>query len=156
MLGERSKQKGLWEADHLYLDLVGRDTFYGLLASLRGQLFCDADFSELYCPDNGRASVPPCLLATALLLQAHDKVSDAEAKARADFDLRWKVALGIEAEDRPFAKSTLQVFRAQLILHDKVRKVFESSLRLARESGYLKGCGMRVALDTTNILGRGA
>ena len=34
-------------------------------------------------------------------------------------DLRWKVALGIEAEDRPFAKSTLQVFRAQLILHDK-------------------------------------
>ena len=72
------------------------------------------------------------------LLQSHDKVSDAEAKARADFDLRWKVALGIEAEDRPFARSTLQVFRAQLILHDKVLEVFESSLRLARESGYLK------------------
>ena len=35
-------------------------------------------------------------------------------------------------EDRPFAKSTMQVFRAQLILHDKVREVFESSLRLAR------------------------
>ena len=48
------------------------------------------------------------------------------------------------------------MFRAQLILHDKVREVFESSLRLARESGYLKGRGMRVALDTTNILGRGA
>ena len=54
------------------------------------------------------------------------------AKARADFDIRWKVALGIEIEDRPFAKSTLQMFRAQLILHDKVREVFESSLRLAR------------------------
>ena len=59
-------------------------------------------------------------------------------------------------EDRPFAKSTLQVFRAQLILHDKVREVFESSLRLARESGYLKKRGIKVALDTTNILGRGA
>ena len=34
--------------------------------------------------------------------------------------------------------------------------VFEASLRLARESGYLKKRGMRVALDTTNILGRGA
>ena len=90
------------------------------------------------------------------LLQSHDKVSDAEAKARADFDLRWKVALGIEAEDRPFARSTLQVFRAQLILHDKVLEVFESSLRLARESGYLKRRSMKVALDTTNILGRGA
>ena len=106
--------------------------------------------------DNGRDSVPPSLLATALLLESHDKVSDAEAKARADFDIRWKVALGIEVEGRPFAKSTLQVFRAQLILHCKVREVFESSLRLARESGYLKGRGMRVALDTTNILGRGA
>ena len=83
-------------------------------------------------------------------------MSDAEAKARADFDIRWMVALGIEVEDRPLAKSTLQVFRAQLILHDKVREVFESSLRLARESGYLKSRSMKVALDTTNILGLGA
>ena len=156
MLGERSDQRGLWEADRLYLDHVGRDTFYGLMASLRGRLFRDADFAAFYCPDNGRDSVPPSLLATALLLQSHDKVSDAEAKARADFDIRWKVALGIEVEDRPFAKSTLQVFRAQLILHDKVREVFESSLRLAWESGYLKKRSMKVALDTTNILGRGA
>ena len=156
MLGKRSDQKGLWEADRLYLDYVGQDTFYGLLASLRGQLFSDDDFAEIYCPDNGRDSVPPSLLATALLLQTYDKVSDAEAKARADFDIRWKVALGIEIEDRPFAKSTLQLFRAQLILHDKVREVFESSLRLARQSGYLKKRGMRVALDTTYILGRGA
>ena len=143
MLGKRSDQKGLWEADRLYLDYVGKDTFYGLLASLRGQLFSDDDFAEIYGPDNGRDSVPPSLLATALLLQTYDKVSDAEAKARADFDIRWKVALGIEIEDRPFAKSTLQMFRAQLILHDKVREVFEGSLRLARQSGYLKKRGMR-------------
>ena len=140
----------------MYLDHVGRDTFCGLLASLRGRLFRDADFAEFYCADNGRDSVPPSLLATALLLQTHDKVSDAEAKARADLGIRWKVALGIEVEDRPFAKSTLQVFRAQLILHDRVREVFESSLRLARESGYLKRRSMKVARDTTNILGRGA
>ncbi len=95
----------------MYLDHVGRESFYGVLASLRGRLFRDADFAEFYCPDNGRDSVPPSLLATALLLQSHDKVS--EAKARADFDLRWKVALGIEVEDRPFAKSALQVFRAR-------------------------------------------
>ena len=58
MLGKRSDQKGLWEADRLYLDHVGKDTFYGLLASLRGQLFSDDDFAEIYCPDNGRDSVP--------------------------------------------------------------------------------------------------
>ena len=101
MLGDRPDQRGLWEADSMYLDHVGRDTFYGLLASLRGRLFRDADFAAFYCADNGRVSVPPSLLATALQLQAHDKVSDAEAKVRADFDLRWNVALGVEVGDRP-------------------------------------------------------
>ena len=52
------------------------------------------------------------------------QVSDAEAKARADFDIRWKVALGIEIEDRPFA--TLQLSGR----HEKVQ-VFESSRRSA-------------------------
>ena len=46
MLGKRSDQKGLWEADRLYLDYVGQDTFYGLLAALRGQLFSDDDFAD--------------------------------------------------------------------------------------------------------------
>ena len=156
MLGVRSAQRGLLEADHLYLDYVGRGSFYGFLASMRGQLFQDEEFSELYCPDNGRDSVPPSLVATALLLQAYDKVSDAEAKQRADFDIRWKVALGIEVEDRPFAKSTLQLFRAQLILHDRVRAVFQRSLQFARQTGHLKGRRMKAAVDTTYILGRGA
>ncbi len=78
---------------------MGRESFYGMLASKRGQLFRDEEFAKIYCPDNGRGSVPPSVLATALLLQAYDKVSDAEAKDRADFDIRWKVALGIEVED---------------------------------------------------------
>ena len=90
----------------MYLDYVGRDSFYGFLASMRGQLFRDEGFTELYCPDNGRDSVAPSLLATALLLQTYDKVSDAEARQRAEFDIRWKVALGTEVEDRAFAKST--------------------------------------------------
>ena len=101
MLGKRSDQRGLFEADHLYLDLVGRDSFYGRLAGLRGQLFRDEDFAALYCRDNGRSSVPPSLLATALWLQAHDRVSDAEAHRRATVDLSWKVALGVEVEVRP-------------------------------------------------------
>ena len=71
MLTTRSEQRGLWEADRLYIDHVGADSFYGLLASLRGQLFRDEEFAALYCPDNGRGSVPPSLLATALLLQAY-------------------------------------------------------------------------------------
>ncbi len=156
MLGKRSDQRGLFEADHLYLDFVGRESFYGFLASQRGQLFRDEEFAELYVLDNGCPSVPPSLLATALLLQTYDRVSDEEAKARADFDLRWKVALGIELDARPFAKSTLQLFRSQLILHKQVREVFKKSLTFARQTGYLKSRKLKVALDTSNILGRGA
>ena len=85
--------------------------------------------------------MPPSLRARALLFRARDKVSDPEVKARADFYLRWKVALAIEVEDLPFAKSTVHVFRAQLIMHDN-----DQRLCLARETGYLKrgvGCGWR-------------
>lgn len=87
MLGKRTSQRGLFEADHQYLDFVGEDTFYGFLAQRRGELFGDEAFAMLYCLDNGRASVPPSLLALPLRLQAHDRVSDADAKRRADFDL---------------------------------------------------------------------
>ncbi|MEK7777065.1 MAG: IS1182 family transposase, partial [Chloroflexota bacterium] len=156
MLGKRSKQKGLFEADNLYLDLVGGQSFYGFLASQRGQFFRDEEFADLYCANNGRNSVPPSLLATVLLLQAYDRVSDEEAKEKADFDLRWKVALGIDIKDRPFAKSTLQLFRAQLILHDRVRAVFVKSLSFARQTGYLKKHKIKAVVDTTYILGRGA
>jgi hypothetical protein len=116
MLGKRGPQRGLFEADTTYGAFVGRDSFDGWLASQRGELFRDEAFAGLYVLDNGRPSVPPSLLAVALVLQTYDGVSDAEAKQRADYDLRWKVALGVELDARPFAKSTLQEFRAQWIL----------------------------------------
>lgn len=156
MLGQRSDQRGLFEADNLYLDFVGRETFYGFLAGQRGRLFRDDEFAALYVLDNGRPSVAPSLLATALLLQTHDRVSDEEATARATFDLRWKVALGLPLDVQPFAKSTLQLFRAQLILHKELQALFKKSLSFARQTGYLQHRKIRVALDTSNILGRGA
>ena len=36
MLGERSDQRGLWEADRLYLDHVGRESFYGTVGLVAG------------------------------------------------------------------------------------------------------------------------
>lgn len=157
MLGERGPQRGLFEADHLHADFVGRSSLYGFLATQRGTLFRDEDFAALYCARNGRPSVPPSLLATALVLQTYDRVSDQEAKERADYDVRWKVALGVAVEDRPFAKSTLQEFRAQLVLHEEQGALFQRSLELAKGQGFFRGQRkLKAALDTTNILGRGA
>src|ERR671939_294780 len=161
MLGKRGPQRGLFEADTLYGDFVGSDSFYGWLASQRGELFRDEEFAGLYVLNNGRPSVPPSLLATALVLQTYDGVSDEEAKQRAAYDLRWKVALGVELDARPFAKSTLQEFRAQLIVHEQAALIFRRSLELARRRGRFRTKGgerrqLTLALDTTNILGRAA
>src|SRR5437868_15402552 len=158
MLGTRGPQRGMFEADTVYGEFVGRDTFYGWLASQRGELFRDEEFAALYVLTNGRPSVPPSLLATALVLQTYDGVSDEEAKQRADYDLRWKVALGVELDARPFTKSTLQEFRAQLIVHDRTRAVFQRTPEVAKRRGvWKKGHApherqqMKLALDTTHI-----
>src|SRR6266851_3564753 len=115
MLGQRSAQWGMFEADALYGDFVGRKNFYGFLASQRNELFRDEDFAALYCRDNGRPSVPPSLLATAL------------------------------------------------VLHEQTGAVFQQSLEVAKRRGvWKKGHPpherqqMKLALDTTHILGRGA
>jgi len=156
MLTQRSSQLGMYQADVEYLDRVGPDSFYGHLARARTRLFRDDDFASLYCPDNGRPSVPPSLLAIALLLQAHSKVSDNEAVERANYDVRWCVALGIELTSHPFVKSTLQEFRAKLVIHDQARTVFLASLEEAKRQGFLRGKRRTIALDTTPIFGKGA
>jgi hypothetical protein len=47
MLGKRSGHQGSLGADHPYLEHVGRDSFYGVLAVHRDQLFRDEDFADL-------------------------------------------------------------------------------------------------------------
>lgn len=157
MLGRRSPQIGIFDGDRVYLDHVGRNTFYAFLAREGHDLFKDEDFAPLYHDRLGRPSVPPSRLCLALILQYYDGCSDQEASDRAAYDQRWKVALGAEEMERPFVKSTLQLFRAQLLVHEKARELFAASLELARRKGQLRRDGrVKLALDTTNILGRGA
>ena len=54
------------------------------------------------------------------------------------------------------AKSTLQLFRGHLVLHDRAKSIFQESVQEAKRVGLLKGEAMRVALDTKPIEGRGA
>ncbi len=157
MLGRRRPQATTVAGDHVYLDHVGRNSFYAFLAREGPDLFKDEDYASLYHERLGRPSVPPSRLCMVLVLQYYDGCSDQEASDRAAYDQRWKVALGAEEMERPFVKSTLQLFRAQLLVNEKARALFEASLELARRKGQLRRDGrVRLALDTTNILGRGA
>jgi hypothetical protein len=126
----------VFEADTAYLTFVGRDSFYGWLASQRGELFRDEAFAGLSVLTTGRPRVPPSVLAVALVL-------------------------GVALDARPFAKSPLQELRAQLILHAERAAIFRASLELATRRGRFRTQSgerrkLAVALDTTNILGRGA
>jgi hypothetical protein len=156
MMGERSAQDKLFGADHIYLDYVGRETLYGYLAQRRGQLFRDEDFAILYCRDNGRPSVPPSVAVSILFLRAYDNVSFVEAIERTKYDLRWKVALGLEMEEVSIQKSALQEFQARLVLHEQGESLLKKSIDEARGAGYLTSRKIRVALDTTPTLGKGA
>ncbi len=131
MLGRQTGQRSLFEVDFQAPGLVREGSFYRFLASQRGKLFRDEDFASLYHGKLGRPSVPPSILATALVLQTYDRVSGGEATERASFDLRWKLALGVALDEVPFAKSTLQLFRAHLLVHELARLAFERSLKAA-------------------------
>ncbi len=155
MLGKRSPQRELFRPDNSLIGHVGADSFYGFMARQGGRLFRDSDFADLY-GERGRPSVPPSQLCVLLTLQARTGVSDQEAVDRTAFDIRWKVALGVELEDKLCAKSTLQLFRASLLLNERFLSLFEASVQACREQGLGKSKKLDVAIDSTPIFGRGA
>jgi hypothetical protein len=59
-------------------------------------------------------------------------------------------------EEVPMQKSALQEFEAKLVLHEMGEALLKKSINEARRAGYLKSHKIRVALDTTPIVGKGA
>ncbi|MFH0988755.1 MAG: transposase [bacterium] len=156
MLGKRSSQGNLFSSEQQYLSFVGEESLYGYLALHRHELFSDDDFAFLYCPDNGRKSVAPWIIACALLLQCYDRVSDQKAIDRATFDLRWKVALSLGIDEHPFAKSTSWLFRHQLIIHHQAKLLFQQGITSLSQHGFLEKHKIHLAIDTSAIFGKGA
>lgn len=156
MLGEREDQLDFFRADHCHLDHVGRETFYGWLATEGREHFRDEDFVDCYTLDNGRRSIPPSQMLMLLLLQGYDRISDREAVQRTRFDLRYKVALGLHDHDGLCAYQSLSVFRARLLLHDMGREILMRSVQACRKAGVLKRRKIKSSIDTTPIYGRGA
>jgi len=156
MISKRDEQQALFDVGNVYPLELDPTSFHAQLARAARGLFSDEDFGAFYSEKHGRPSVPPSLLALTLILQCEANVSDREAIARTGYDLRWAAVLGRVAGQPLCARSTLQLFRAQLVLHDAVRTLFQSSIKEARRKGLLKGQTYTVAIDTKPIEGRGA
>jgi transposase len=154
MLGRRNPQRSLFGTQHLPHP-VPKDSFYARMGALSDVLFPDDDLADMYCPDNGRPSLPPSLMNGVLLLQFYDDVSDEEAIERLKYDLRWKVALDLALDFSGFHPTSLTKYRNRLVENNQERYAFDRFIAVAREAGFIPD---RVTLltDTTNVRGAGA
>ena len=154
MLGRRDPQRSFFDAQSLP-HRVADDSFYGRMGAVCDVLFRDEDLEMMYCPDNGRPSLPPSLMSGVTLLQFYDDVSDREAVQRLLYDLRWKVGLNLPLDYAGFDASSLCNFRKRLLENGQERYAFSRFIAVGREAGFIPD---RVTLltDTTNVKGAGA
>jgi hypothetical protein len=139
------------------LKRVGK--FYVFLREVLPELFTDAFQDELevaYRRARGTPPIPAALLATVTLLQAYDQVSDAEAVVTARMDLRWQLVLGcVGAKDAPFSQGVLFTFRRRMLEHDLDQKLLDRTVELAKQSGKFGWKQLKVAFDSSPLLGAG-
>jgi IS5 family transposase len=89
-------------------------------------------FADLYS-SRGRRSIAPRVMATVMVLQRFEGLSDSEAVDRLHFDLRYKWACGL-AYDAPSFDSTLLVdMRARLRKSGAPDRIFLAVLNVAKK-----------------------
>ncbi|HEV8557899.1 MAG TPA: IS1182 family transposase [Actinophytocola sp.] len=151
-LGEAPKQLDLLDAVTRFCDESLPDSsIYGFLFRERDRLFPDEMFADLFAVI-GRRSVPPSVVATVMVLQRLEGLSDREAVDRFTFDARWRYAAGVGGWDGAgptgFAHTVLVDMRERLRGSDRPDRVFEVALTAAREAGLV---GRRRVLDSTPL-----
>ena len=122
-------------------------SIYRLLAEQGQSLFGDRKFEDLF-DEVGRDSVPPRIVATLMVLQRVEGLSDREAVERFAFDLRWKYAAGVDLDYPSFSHTVLVDMRARLRGSDRPDRIFEATLEVARGAGLV---GRKRVLDSTAL-----
>lgn len=135
----------VWE---MCRELIPAGSVFAFLAEHRGALFPAEMFADMYPSANGRPSMPPQILAAAILLQALHGLSDFETVQELRCDLRWKAACGLGLHDTAFDPSLLAYFRRRLARSARPDRVFEAVRQVIQATGVLKG-RQRRALDST-------
>ena len=126
---------------------VGERNIFRLLAEQGSLLFPDAMFADLYSA-RGRRSIAPRTMATVMVLQRFEGLSDSEAVDRLQFDLRYKWACGL-AYDAPSFDSTLLVdMRARLRVSAAPDRIFEAVLDVAKQANLI---GKKRIVDSTAL-----
>jgi IS5 family transposase len=128
--------------------LVPDGSVYAFLADHRHALFPSELFADVARQGGGHPSVPAEVVATVMVLQALEGLSDREAVSALRRDIAWKVACGLRLDDEGFHPTVLVYWRNRLRISDRPRRVFEAVRQVVEQTGVLKGRGRRV-LDST-------
>ena len=117
-------------------DRLREGSIYRLLADEGHRLFHDDYFADLHKSSPlGRPTIPARVLATVMVLQAFEGLSDREACDRLEVDLRWQAAAGVEVGVEAFHPTVLVGQRNRLRASERPRRLFEDTKVLARAAG---------------------
>jgi hypothetical protein len=128
--------------------LVPQGSVHAFLAAHRHELFPPELFADVTRQGGGHPSVPAEVIATVLVLQALEGLSDREAIGALRRDIAWKVACGLRLDDEGFHPTVLVYWRNRIRASSRPRRIFEAVRQVVEQTGVLSGRGRRV-LDAT-------
>jgi hypothetical protein len=146
--GTSDSNRELLDAAALVGHLVPAGSVYAFLAEHRRRLFPDELFADLFGSGRGRPSVPADEIATVMVLQSLEGLSDRDAVQALRTDLRWKVAAGLALDDEGFHPTVLTLWRNKLRGSDRPERIFDAVRDVVTATGVLSGRTRR-ALDST-------
>ncbi len=128
--------------------LVREGSVYAFLAEHRSRLFPDEMFADLFGSRRGRPSVPADVIATTMVLQALEGLSDREAVRQLETNIGWKAAAGLALTDEAPHSTVLVLWRNKLRASAAPERIFDAVRSVIVESGVLEGKTRR-AIDST-------
>jgi len=149
-LGRARVQRGFQDPREILGDRLREGSLYRLLADHGQVMFPDGYFADLYAGSaRGRPTVPARVMATAMILQSFEGLSDREACDRLEVDLRWQAAAGLDVGAAAFHPTALVGMRNRLRASARPRRLFEDTKVAARAAGAMKGRAR--VLDSTPV-----
>jgi IS5 family transposase len=148
MQGTSDPNPELLDAMAMCGHLVARDSVHWFLAEHRQRLFPDEMFADLFGSGRGRPSVPADVVATVMVLQALEGLSDRDAVAQLRNSISWKVAAGRSLTDEGFHPTVLTLWRNKLRASERPQRIFDAVREVIDATGILAGKTRR-ALDST-------
>lgn len=147
-VGVERCQAGLFKGSGFVGGRLAADSIFAVLAREGHRLFPEGMFDDLFS-SRGRRSVPPRTVATVMVLQRWFGLSDREAVAAFEFDLRWRFACGgLDVDGGGFCHTVLVGMRARLAASGRPRRIFDVVLDAARRGGALS---QRRVLDSVPV-----